>query len=123
LARDPIDEERAAREYTELMEAAHNQSQVVRNVIYVDVDDTLIRTVGTKRIPMTSVVAYVRRMKGAGAELYCWSTGGAAYAQQSAQELGIAACFAGFLPKPTLIVDDQAVADWRQCAHVLPANC
>jgi len=105
------------------MESAPTQPQAVRPVIYVDVDDTLMRSVGAKRIPMTSVVAYVRRMKEAGAELYCWSTGGAAYAQQSAQELGIDACFTAFLPKPTLIVDDQAVADWRQCTHLLPANC
>lgn len=94
-----------------------------RPVIYVDVDDTLIRTVGTKRIPMPSVVAYVRRMRADGAELYCWSTGGAAYARAAADELGLAGCFKDFLPKPHVIVDDQAVADWRTCAHLLPANC
>jgi FMN phosphatase YigB (HAD superfamily) len=94
-----------------------------RTVVYVDVDDTLIRTVGSKRIPMPAVVAYVRRAAADGAELYCWSTGGAAYARAAAAELGIADCFAAFLPKPHVIVDDQAVADWRTCAHVLPSNC
>jgi cation transport ATPase len=94
-----------------------------RTVVYVDVDDTLVRTVGPKRIPMPSVVDYVRRMKAGGAELYCWSTGGAAYARAAADELGIADCFAAFLPKPHIIVDDQAVPEWRSCTHLHPANC
>jgi predicted HAD superfamily phosphohydrolase YqeG len=94
-----------------------------RTVIYVDVDDTLVRTVGPKRIPMPAVVAYVKRLKGTGAELYCWSTGGAAYARAAAVELGIADCFITFLPKPNVILDDQAVADWRNCTHLLPGNC
>lgn len=29
-------------------------------VVFVDVDDTLVRSVGTKRIPMTAVIARVR---------------------------------------------------------------
>ena len=44
------------------------------------------------------------------------------YARASAEELGIAHCFQAFLPKPQAYIDDQAVADWRFCRHILPAN-
>ncbi|TAG00572.1 MAG: DUF705 domain-containing protein [Betaproteobacteria bacterium] len=91
-------------------------------MIFVDVDDTLIRSVGTKRIPMPSVVARVRELHEAGALLYLWSSGGAAYAETSAAELGLSNCFAAFLPKPDAYLDDQAVSDWRFCKHVLPSN-
>ena len=40
-------------------------------VVYVDVDDTLIRTSGSKRIPVSGVVEHVRALASAGAELYC----------------------------------------------------
>ena len=92
-------------------------------VAFVDVDDTLVRSVGPKRIPMTSVIAHVRSLKERGADLYCWSSGGAAYARQSARELGIEDCFTAFLPKPHVIIDDQQVSDWRTCTHLYPANC
>ena len=36
-------------------------------VAYVDVDDTLIRSFGSKRIPMTEMVAFVRSLKQQGA--------------------------------------------------------
>lgn len=89
-------------------------------VVYVDVDDTLVRSVGSKRIPMVAVVEHVRALEDGGAVLYCWSTGGAAYAESTARELGIADCFAGFLPKPNVIIDDQDVAEWRRCIEVGP---
>ena len=92
-------------------------------VIYVDVDDTLVRSVGTKVIPIPSVVSYVRREKKAGTELYCWSNGGAAYARSIAESLGLAGCFVAFLPKPNILVDDQRVAEWRTCTELHPANC
>jgi hypothetical protein len=38
-------------------------------VVYVDVDDTLIRTAGSKRIPIGSVIEHVRALAAAGAEL------------------------------------------------------
>ena len=60
-------------------------------VVYVDVDDTLVRSVGSKRIPMVAVVEHVRALEDGGAVLYCWSTGGAAYAESTARELGIGA--------------------------------
>ena len=89
-------------------------------VIYVDVDDTLVRSVGAKRIPMPSVVQHVRELAEGGAQLYCWSTGGAAYAEAAAEELGIARCFVAFLPKPNVVIDDQAFGDWRRCLEVHP---
>jgi hypothetical protein len=88
-------------------------------VIFVDVDDTLVRSFGSKRIPMGSMVDHVRELHRGGATLYCWSTAGAAYAEASARELGIEACFSGFLPKPHVMLDDQPPSDWRQlvCVH------
>jgi len=94
----------------------------LRNVVYVDVDDTLVRSFGSKRIPMTDMVALVPRLKEAGAILYCWSSGGAAYARQSAEELGIAACFTDFLPKPHFMLDDVAVEDWA-LVQLHPNEC
>ena len=93
-----------------------------QRVIFVDVDDTLVRSVGTKRIPMPAVIAHIRRLYADGAALYLWSSGGGEYAHSSAVELGIDDLFIGFLPKPDVYVDDQAVEDWRFCQHVLPSN-
>ncbi|HFW7063473.1 TPA: hypothetical protein ACIC77_005019, partial [Escherichia coli] len=46
------------------------------------------------------------------------SSGGADYARKSAIELGIVECFAGFLPKPHVIIDDQPVSQWHNCRHI-----
>lgn len=91
-------------------------------IIYVDIDDTLVRSFGSKRIPMTDMVALIPKLKEHGATLYCWSSGGAAYAQSSAEELGIADCFTAFLPKPHFLIDDVAVADWR-LVELHPNEC
>lgn len=92
-------------------------------IIYVDVDDTLVRSVGTKRMPIPSVVQHVRDLAAQGAELYCWSSGGAEYARESAREVGLEELFLAFLPKPQVILDDQALIDWRRCLHVHPNEC
>ena len=92
-------------------------------ICFVDVDETFVRSVGTKRIPMPATLAFIRKLKSEGAILWCWSSGGADYARQSAEGFGIADCFEGFLPKPTLILDDQEVADWKLCRTVHPAQC
>src|SRR5262245_52843953 len=84
-----------------------------RRIIYVDIDDTLIRSFGSKRIPMTQMVERVADLKRAGADLYCWSSGGAAYAEESARELGIAECFTAFLPKPQILIDDAVLGSWK----------
>ena len=81
-------------------------------IAYVDVDDTLVRSVGTKRIPMPATVDHVRHLHASGVTLFCWSAGGADYARESAQELGIAMLFEAFLPKPHVMVDDQPPGVW-----------
>jgi len=91
-------------------------------IIFVDVDDTLVRSVGVKRIPMPGVVAAIRELHAKGVELYLWSSGGGEYARSSAVELGLQDCFVAFLPKPHAYIDDQAVHEWRFCEHVLPSN-
>ncbi len=89
-------------------------------VILVDVDDTLVRSVGTKRIPIPSVIKVVRQLKAQGAVLYCWSSGGSNYAHASAKEFGLEDCFVGYLPKPEAIIDDQPFQAWRSLRHVYP---
>lgn len=91
-------------------------------IIFVDVDDTLVRSAGNKRIPITPVAHRVAALKESGATLCCWSTGGAEYAREVARELGLEHCFVTFLPKPTIMLDDQAPAEWRLCRHVHPFN-
>ena len=91
-------------------------------VVYVDVDDTLVRSVGTKRIPMPLAIAQVRRLRASGATLFLWSSGGAEYCRETASELGLSECFSGFLPKPTSYLDDQPMHEWRDCKHFYPAQ-
>jgi hypothetical protein len=93
-----------------------------QQVIFVDVDDTMVRSVGAKRIPMPAVIVQVRRPKAEGAMLYLWSSGGADYCRVTAAELGIAECFEGFLPKPNVHIDDQPVQEWRFCKHLHPSQ-
>ena len=90
---------------------------------YVDVDDTIVRSVGSKRIPIPSVIQHVRDLKKQGAMMYCWSSGGGDYAKQSALEFGIADCFEGFLPKPNVMLDDQDIAAWKRYICVHPSAC
>lgn len=92
-------------------------------IIYVDVDDTLIRSAGSKRIPVSGMVDHVRSLSAAGAELYCWSSGGGEYAREVATELAIAECFVAFLPKPHVLIDDQNVSAWRRLVQVHPGRC
>jgi len=91
--------------------------------IFVDVDDTFVRSFGAKRIPMPAVIAHIKDIYAAGATLYCWSSGGARYAQESAEEFGIAACFTAFLPKPDILLDDRTLAEWRRLEAVHPNEC
>ncbi|MEZ4320783.1 MAG: DUF705 domain-containing protein [Myxococcota bacterium] len=81
-------------------------------VVYVDVDDTLIRSFGSKRIAMSHTIERVQMLHAEGVELYCWSSGGADYARESAREVGLEGCFRAFLPKPTALIDDVEVANW-----------
>jgi hypothetical protein len=113
--------------YAEIVRAARErltvdieQPSTPRLVGYIDVDDTLVRSVGSKRIPISSVVQRVRELHSSGAHLYCWSAAGAAYASATAIELGIADCFVDFLAKPQVVVDDQQPSDWRTLACFHP---
>ena len=90
--------------------------------VYVDIDDTIVRSVGSKRIPIPSVIQHVRNLKNQGAVLFCWSSGGGEYAKQSAQEFGIADCFEAFLPKPNVMIDDQEVRSWKRYRCIHPSN-
>jgi predicted HAD superfamily phosphohydrolase YqeG len=90
--------------------------------VYVDVDNTLVTLVGNKRAPIPDMVAHVRDLHRQGARLYCWSSVGADYARRVAEELRVVECFLGFLPKPHLILDDQAIKDWAYFLHFYPSQ-
>jgi FMN phosphatase YigB (HAD superfamily) len=91
-------------------------------IIFIDVDDTLIRSVGTKRIPIPAVISRVRQLKEEGAILYLWSSGGPEYCKATASELNIDDCFVNFLPKPTVYIDDQPMQEWKSCKHLYPSQ-
>jgi predicted HAD superfamily phosphohydrolase YqeG len=91
-------------------------------VIYVDIDDTLVRSFGSKRMLMAHMVALVRSLKERGTQLYCWSSGGEAYARSTAEELGVSDCFEAFLPKPHLLLDDVQVGSWN-LVQLHPSEC
>ena len=93
-----------------------------KRIVYVDVDDTLIRTYGTKRIPMTATVDCVRRLFDNGDLLYCWSRGGGDYARDIADSLGLLDCFVAFLPKPDVVLDDRGAELLDYCDVILPGN-
>lgn len=69
--------------------------------VFVDVDDTLLRSAGRVRIPIPTAVEAVKRLAAEGATLYLWSSGGADYAREAARFLQLEHCFAAFLPSPT----------------------
>lgn len=91
-------------------------------VIFVDVDDTLVRSFGSKRIPMPNVIEKIRQLKSQGETLYCWSSGGREYARNSTIELGLEDCFTDYIPKPNAMIDDQPIESWRGLRHVYPAQ-
>lgn len=89
-------------------------------VIYVDVDDTLVRSFGSKRVAMDRMVEHVEALHQDGAQLYCWSSGGGDYARVSAKEVGLEHCFLGFLPKPNVALDDVQLAKWSDLLELHP---
>ena len=91
--------------------------------IFVDVDETFVRNYGKKRIPMPHVIEHIKELKKDGAIMYCWSSGGAAYAEASAKEFGIEQCFIGFLPKPEIMIDDLKFTQWRDLLEIHPNAC
>jgi hypothetical protein len=109
--------------FVELESFAYTAGLFKTMIVYVDVDDTLVRSTGTTRIPMTSVIEHVRQLKADGDTLYLWSAGGADYCHTTAIELGIEDCFVAFLPKPRIMIDDQEVKDWVFYTTFHPATC
>ena len=91
--------------------------------IYVDVDETLVRSHGTKRIPMPNIISHIRELKSQGAIMYLWSSGGADYARESAIEFDIEDCFVGFLPKPNVLIDDMSPSSWTNLLEIHPNEC
>lgn len=91
--------------------------------IFVDVDETFVRNYSSKRIADPAVLQHIRSLKDQGAELYCWSSGGARYAKESAKEFGIEDCFMSFLPKPQVAIDDLSFDKWRNLLQVHPNEC
>ena len=91
-------------------------------VVYVDVDNTLVTTLGTKRFPEFEMIKHVVNLKQDGVELFCWSSLGADYARRIAVELNIAGCFSAFLPKPHVTIDDQAITEWLYFRHFYPSQ-
>lgn len=89
-------------------------------VVFVDIDDTLVRSFGSKRIPMTPIIERIRALHAEGGVLYAWSSGGADYARSTADELGLSDCFVAYLPKPDVFVDDVRVEAWRNTAQLHP---
>lgn len=89
-------------------------------IIYIDVDDTLIRTSGTKQIPISGPIEFVRHMHAAGHTLFLWSRGGAEYSRLVAESLGIEDCFVAFLPKPDILLDDRLEKALSHCQLIHP---
>jgi phosphoglycolate phosphatase-like HAD superfamily hydrolase len=92
----------------------------MREVVYVDVDDTLVRWAGSRAIPVPHVIAEVRRLHASGAELYCWSAAGRQAALEVLDGLRITSMFAAVLPKPTLLIDDRELGARRLRPGELP---
>lgn len=87
------------------------------------VDDTLVRTSSGKRIHIPASINHIRKLKQQEAILYCWSSGGANYAREVAEEIGILDLFIDFLPKPNILLDDQNVSDLRYLIQVHSMSC
>ena len=89
-------------------------------IVYVDVDDTLVRWAGSKCIPRTLIIERIKKRKADGDTLYLWSRAGAEAAQSVAEHLGIEDLFVAFLPKPDLLLDDEPIEEWKFLQHEYP---
>lgn len=107
---------------TELAAGSTPASSTMKKVIYIDVDDTLIRSAGSKRIPITHMIELVKQLYAAGVELYCWSRAGRQHAINVALEYKIYGCFTAFLTKPDLLIDDTLFTDWG-VYEIHPSSC
>lgn len=89
-------------------------------VVYIDVDDTLVRWAGSKCIPRTLVIEKVKERAANGERLFLWSRAGDEHAKRVADELGISEIFEAILPKPQHVIDDEPLQDWDFCSHEAP---
>jgi len=87
---------------------------------YVDVDDTLVRSVGAKAIPIPATIIWVKSIDLSANNIYLWSRGGAEYAKSVAQSLGIDHLISAFLPKPDVLIDDQHLSEWGHLREYHP---
>ncbi len=55
-------------------------------IVYIDVDDTLVRWAGSKCIPRTLVIDKVKERAANGDQLYLWSRAGGEHARAVAEE-------------------------------------
>lgn len=76
-------------------------------VFYVDIDDTLIRSFGSKRIPISRMVEHVRYLAAQGCKIYLWSRAGDEYVRQTAIELELLDIVTACLSKPNIVIDDE----------------
>lgn len=92
-------------------------------VIYVDVDDTLIRTLGTKRVPIPTAISHVRALHTQGAVLYLSAVAVNNMLGECAR-YGYRGMLRRILAKTSNSkFDDQQVSEWRYCRTVHPSNC
>jgi len=92
-------------------------------VIYVDVEGTLINSVGNKRLPIQAVIKHVQELYEHGATLYCWSSAGADFAQKTATDIGLESYFQAFLTKPNVLIDDVSITSWYRLLEIHPSKC
>ncbi len=71
-----------------------------RDVIFVDVDDTLVRSIGQSRIPMPNVIEAVACLACPRGGALLLEYGGAEYARSSAGNLGSAIALMTTCPSP-----------------------
>jgi hypothetical protein len=89
---------------------------------FIDIDDTMIRSIGTKRIPITDTIKFIKNIDTKIDSIYLWSRGGAEYTKEIADSLGIAHLISGFLPKPDVMIDDQRISDWAHLKQLYPTE-
>jgi len=90
--------------------------------VFVDVDDTLVRSVGSKIIPLPKVIDKVRLLAARGYRIFVWSSGGATYSERISKDLGIAGIVSGYFCKPAFVIDDQPVENWPATRMIHPLN-
>ena len=89
-------------------------------IVYVDVDDTIVRWAGSKAIPRTLIIERLRERAARGERLFLWSRAGDQAAREVAERLGVADLFEAFLPKPELLIDDEPITEWSFLQHEFP---